>query len=178
MTDKANIKRENNPAIKNKIISNMLKMVKNKSHFRLDWLNDRSWIAVPLPDSINDEYAQMMSDMSEESGESRCYAVSIDSNNADNVYHFPSTADGFWEFEMEFPLQSYLVLPESLNFAILKDAVDYLIIAGPASLVRIGVGGSISDARTQFRSYANDGFWTDEERRWLNMVANRYESIS
>lgn len=171
------IKKESDKRIKSKAKAISLDAVKKPNQFRLDWLRDRNWIAVPVPDSIDDNHADALSDMSKESGDLHCYAVSIERDATEDVYSFPMTPSGIWGFEMEFTLQNMLAFPPSLNFAILRETSYYFVVAGPAPIVEIGVGDSLSDARTEFRTYAKDDFWREDESEWLCMTAKRYEPV-
>lgn len=152
-------------------------LVDKPSHLSLSWLRKHGWAAVPVPDSFNDMDAEWISEAAQEAGYNVCLAVSTELEDDTRCYQIDMTQDDLVEFDLEFSLLNFVIVPEDRYFAIMKESGDYFIVAGPKEFVRKSIGCSFRTARRMFDLYADDN-WPARTKAFWQGVAKRYEPFN
>ncbi|MCB0141239.1 MAG: hypothetical protein KDE50_15140 [Caldilineaceae bacterium] len=158
-----------------KLIESVEPMLEGSLHFSQKWLDENHWEAIPIPDTFDELDTDRLSRMAKQVAAIEGFAILLEVDAEYKVYRVAWSSSNLLSFDKEFPLTNYLLIPENLGFAVIKEASYYFIIAGPANTIRTMVENSVDSARESFRNYANEDFWPDSIRIMLNEVADTYE---
>ncbi len=143
----------------------------------LRFLEERGWVAVPMPDSIHENDAKNIAAAA--SGRCSGWAICFMTERAERPEGFrvAMTSQGVLEFSLNCFLRAFLLVPGSKEFAVLEEGNYFFIVAGPEDFVEEAVGGPLDVARREFQEYA-DQDWSGKERSMLQAVSERYKRPS
>ncbi len=141
-----------------------------------DWLRHQQWAAVPVPVPINDMHAEWISKAARRMGIQECVAITIESNIIQECVKISMDQPGILQLWIAYYSKSFLLAPRDREFAILHEANEFFIVAGPRDFVRSAVGCSLPTARMVFLEWhAEYEDRLPERRQLLLATANRYE---
>jgi hypothetical protein len=150
-------------------------LVDRPNHLSLEWLQAVHWAAIPRPDEMSYMDAEWIAEAANNIGCHECFAITTKLGRDPICYKIPMTQKGLMDFELQALPFDFVIVPKDLTFAIIRQARDYFIVAGPKSFVRTAVGCSFRTARQMFLDFYNDEFWTEDARQWFVSLAKRYE---
>lgn len=150
-------------------------LVDRPNHLSLAWLQTQGWAAVPRPDEISEMDAEWIAEAANNIGCHECFAITTELGRDPICYRIAATQKGFMDFEWQALPFDFVILPKDLQFAIMRQARSYFILAGPKSFVRTAVGCSFRTARQMFLDFYTDEFWSEDVRQWFVSLAKRYE---
>lgn len=171
------IQRVDNPDDVDRALSLMNDIIESGVYIRGDWIGKHGWIAVPVvKDShVSVRQAEWLISAARLAGEDSVFAVATGDNESLPVYRVGMNHEELEGFSKECSIYTYLLVPETMSFAMLCTIEDYNIIAGPAEFVRSALGCSISTARASFRDFVEIPGWSETVRQFYAGVADRYE---
>ncbi|MGO9118089.1 MAG: hypothetical protein ACLQPD_10805 [Desulfomonilaceae bacterium] len=144
--------------------------------FAEDWTRRRQWAAVPIQHPLELNDAEWIAEAANDLGCFECFAISTDPGpESPECYRIAMTQQALLLFFSLTHFLNFVVIPEDLKFAIIKQATFYSIVGGPRSFVRKALGCSFRTARKIFVDYyASRDLLPDKIRTRLLAVARRY----
>ncbi|MCP4600001.1 MAG: hypothetical protein GY847_05590 [Proteobacteria bacterium] len=140
-----------------------------------DWLRRHHWAAVPVPAPINDKDAEWISEAARRMGIQECVALTAEGKIIPECSKIPMNQYEIFHFWMKHSSRCFLLMPKDREFAILHEANEFFIVAGPRDFVRSAVGCSLPTARIMFRERHAEDEDLPERRQLLLATADRYE---
>ena len=149
------------------------------TQFSCDWMRDRHWSAMPVPDSMNDMEAEWICEVAKNEGWAYCHALRLDeSSPSAELYKVPFEQNALLAIDAEASIAPYLLLREGCEFAILLPGDYFYVIAGPADFVRKGIGCTFKTAKRMFLDRYADLARDPSEKSLLLDVWSLYEPFS
>jgi hypothetical protein len=161
-------------------VDNLLELIKpafKGKMFATDWLEKKNWIAVPVPDTIGEESAKKIAEMSSFVNEEYAFAIPLEYQDSLDCHKIYMSVEDIIEFSVEFSLRGHILFPKNLVYSILFEGDHYFIIAGPKSVVEIGVGTEVTLAFDKFKKYAKESGELEGTEQWLSSIAESYEKL-
>ena len=166
---------------KNNNLSNRLlaQLLDKPEDFSQKWLINRKWMAVPIPDRITEiDAPKIVDSVTKHFQNEKIVAISTDIGTND-IFEFKEfSIKTLLEFDRYYSLHNFVILSSNISFCILKEAGLYVIIAGPPAFVEDATYLPVSSMMAEFWEYAKDGFSIESIRRYLIVLANKYEQIN
>jgi len=148
-------------------------LVESPGHLNAQSLRDRNWLAVPVESGSHfaEDDANNLAHAMQLANCRYCYGIAIEPLDAfPHAWRIEATKDGLLEFSKTCAHFNFVLVPDSMTFAILCTVYDYYIVAGPSEFVQTAVGGDIAHARLQFIAYIDSNHECDR----LRNIAERY----
>jgi len=118
---------------------------------RLNWLQDRGWIAIPVIFSIMEEDASQLAQTVLKKNWDKCYAVRIWEAEPLDVFQVTISEIGLVALGGESHIHPMLMIPLDLSFLVFSTAdPDYHVIAGTSNFVLDCLRFSIEETRKRF----------------------------
>lgn len=155
------------------VLAEIESLIVKPNYFSDAWLQTHDWVVVPIPDSLTEIDAQRVADTANATGHFEGIAVCLEWNE-DSVYYVPFNKEAVLDFEDNFSLTSFVIVPKDLSFALLKDEGFYWLIAGMQPFINKVFDNRVDLARQEFWDYATNSFWPENLREILISVSDRY----
>jgi hypothetical protein len=126
--------------------SKIVPMVDSRCRVRVEALNERGWVAMPVNADMNDMDAEWIAQAAKDLGCTYCYAIPCRGNQDMPVYKASMKQDVVLAFYGMFYLQNYLLCPPELEFAIIGESRHHFVVMGTTSFVESAVGATLETA--------------------------------
>jgi hypothetical protein len=128
-------------------------------------------------DGIEDEKAMWLQAAMADLGELEGVTVTTVAQHEPEAFAVELTEIGLNRFHSNCYLRPFILVPESLSFALLDQADYFYIVAGPESFVAAATGGPLSETLEAFEQYAMQLPGRGATREWLSSTAARYRGL-
>ena len=165
------LSREESKKVRDNLVPEFLS---TPTEFRIDALQTRGWIAVPMEERISDAQAEAIARAASVLSSKTAVGVTTEPQVDPEALELSLTAEDIHFFDAHIMLRAFLLIPDTKEFAILEQGDFFYVIAGPAKFMEVAIGGSIASARTEFLRYANAPHWAADRRQSLVAVHDLY----
>lgn len=139
----------------NQVFDMMCRVVDRPYTLSRQWLVENRFVAVPLPEDMNDQEREGFATTLRERELLPLFAVSTELEDDDYykrcVVEFLRTdAEAIWQYERTFPIMDFLLFSESGRLVMLQAEIGWHVFAGTRELVESAMGQSLESAREEF----------------------------
>jgi len=153
------------------------RVFENGHQFTRTFLEEQDWLVVPIESGqhFDNKDAERLANAAAALGVTKLRAVLLeDLVGVGDDMEVDATEEGLLSFSREYAHFNFALLPEDYSFAVSCTTADYFLVAGPRSFVEIATGKKISQARSDFDTFADGDLWSDTDRARLLGVSARY----
>jgi hypothetical protein len=156
------------------------KIVEKPNHLSIEWLKQKKWFAIPVPDSINSMDAEWIANAAQKLNHTECFALSTDLEQESVCLKIKMTQEALLDFEFNpyYSTMNFVLFPKDISFAIMRENGYYFVVAGEYNFVHQAIGCSFRTARMMFLNYINDEAWSEKTRSLLLSILARYEHFN
>lgn len=137
------------------------------------WIDNNNYQAIFIEDEYYEEELDIVEKFCKNKNIGKIICMSLERNEPD-IFEIIATTQGFTDADKEFPLESYMIFPITLEFVLLTDGDLYQLWIGPDMLLdQLRQGKSNEELLEDFDDYLTFSA-TQKGRNRLMSLAKSY----